>query len=204
MNDLYTLPALPYAVDALEPWCPAETLQLHHGKHHAAYVLGANEAAAALDVVDPADKAPLAGLQAALAFNLAGHVLHSLFWDNLSGDPTTTDELLGAQIDKDFGSMEHLSDRLTAACMGVQGSGWGALTYDSVSGRLQVSSLHDHQQNLVPNATILAVIDVWEHAYYLGFRNDRASWVAAAIEHLDWSTIAARLEVVLPVLAPAR
>jgi Fe-Mn family superoxide dismutase len=204
MDDLYTLPDLPYPADALEPWCPAETLDLHHGKHHAAYVVGANEAAAALTGVDPHDSATLAGVQAALTFNLSGHVLHSLLWENLSPIVTRPAGQLSEQIDTDFGSMALLVDRLTAACMGVQGSGWGVLAYDPMSGRLRAGSVHDHQLHHVPNSTLVAVIDVWEHAYYLGFHNERAKWVAAAIEHLDWPNIADRLDAVRPALVPAR
>ena len=88
MTVLYRLADLPYALDALEPWCPEETLALHHGKHHAAYVKGANESAAALKDVDPNNAPLFAGLRQALTFNLAGHVLHTLFWNSLSPEPS--------------------------------------------------------------------------------------------------------------------
>jgi superoxide dismutase, Fe-Mn family len=190
----YTLPDLPYPYDALEPWCAAETLKLHHDKHHAAYVKGANEAAAALANIDPADAQKLAGVEAALTFNLGGHVLHSLFWQNLSPTPTSANQQLLARIETDLGSASRAKNLLVAACMGVQGSGWGALMFDKVGGTLRVASLRDHHQDLVPGTTVLAVVDVWEHAYYLGYKNDRAAWVAAAIDHLDWPTISARFD----------
>jgi superoxide dismutase, Fe-Mn family len=195
MTDRYFLHDLPFAYDALEPWCPAETLELHHGKHHAAYVKGANEAADALEAVDPGDAYALAGIQTALTFNVAGHVLHSLFWESISPEVTKPSGELGAKIDADFGSLDHLSDLLRAECKGVQGSGWGALLFDPMSKGLQVAKLHDHQMGLTPNASLLAVIDVWEHAYYLTHRNDRVSWVKAVVDHLDWTAIAARFEV---------
>ncbi|MHB1090797.1 MAG: superoxide dismutase [Ilumatobacteraceae bacterium] len=202
MTDRYTLPDLPYGYDALEPWCPAETLHLHHGKHHAAYVHGANEAAVALDAMDPADTYQLAGAQTALTFNLGGHVLHSLFWLNLSPDIAPPSGVLATQINTDFGSMARLHDLLTAACMGVQGSGWGALMYDSVSGTLRATALRDHQHELVAGTTVLAVVDVWEHAYYLTNQNDRAAWVQSVIDHLDWQTVARRFTVASKKISP--
>ncbi len=195
MTDRYFLHDLPFAYDALEPWCSAETLELHHGKHHAAYVKGANEAADALDTVDPGDTYQLAGIQAALTFNVAGNALHSLFWESLSPDVDMPKTGLLAQIDTDFGSVDRLQDLLRAECKGVQGSGWGALVFDPTTQRLQVGKLHDHEHSLIPNSALLAVIDVWEHAYYLGYRNDRATWVKAVVEHLDWSAIGERFSI---------
>lgn len=202
MTDRYFLPELPYSYDALEPWCPAETLHLHHAKHHAAYVRGANEAAVALDAIDPADSYRLAGVQAALTFNLGGHVLHSLFWQNLSPHSTPPSGALAAQITTDFGSPARLHDLLTAASMGVQGSGWGALMYDSTSGTLRAAVLRVHQHELVAGTTVLAVVDVWEHAYYLTYRNDRAAWVQSVIDHLDWQTVARRFAVARQKISP--
>ena len=204
MNDRYTLPELSFAYDGLEPWCSAETLHVHHLKHHAAYVAGANEASDELATVDPNDTVRLAGLQAALTFNLSGHLLHSLFWTSLSVDTTRPHGPLQLQIVADFGSEARFHDLLTAACMGVHGSGWGALAYDSSSGNLRVEGLHDHHHGIVPQSTLLAVVDVWEHAYYLGYRNDRATWVDATIEHLDWSGIEARFDRVATTLSVVR
>ena len=195
MTDRYALPALPYSYDALEPWCPAETLQLHHAKHHAAYVRGANESAEIVGDIDPDDSYRLAGVQATFNFNLGGHILHSLFWPNLSPHTTTPAGVLATQITADFGSKKRLNDMLTAVSMGVQGSGWGALVYDTGSQTLRATALHDHQHELVAGTEVLAVIDVWEHAYYLSHRNNRADWVTAVIAHLDWKVIAERFNV---------
>ena len=188
----YTLADLPYAVDALEPWCPAETLALHHGKHHATYVKGANESAEALNDADPSNAALYAGLSEALTFNLAGHVLHTLFWESLSPTPSKPEGLLASQITSDFGSLDRFRERLVATCMGVHGSGWGTLSFDPLGGRLAVAPILDHQNDHVAGGLLLAVIDVWEHAYYLTHRNDRAAWVKAATAHLDWPAISAR------------
>ena len=193
MADTYHLPDLPYSYDALEPWCRAETLHLHHDKHHQAYVTGANAAVAELATVDPGDKARHAGLQRALTFNLAGHVLHSLFWENLAPAPVTPGGQLAQLVTRDFGSQERLRDVLVAASVGVQGSGWGALVHEPFGNRLHVVAFHDHQSDAIPASTVLAVIDVWEHAYYLDYRNERPRWVAAAVEHIDWHNVEARL-----------
>lgn len=195
MTDRYTLPILPYAYDALDPWCPAETLHLHHAKHHAAYVHGANESAEQIDEIDPSDSYRLAGVQAAFNFNLGGHVLHSLFWPNLSPHKTSPKGLLADQILADFGSTTRFHDMLTAVSVGVQGSGWGALVYDSTSETLRTTALRDHQHELVAGTEVLALVDVWEHAYYLTNQNDRAAWVQSVIEHLDWEIIAKRFSV---------
>jgi superoxide dismutase, Fe-Mn family len=192
MMTQYSLPALPYAVDALEPWCSAETLQLHHGKHHAAYVAAANADVEALAAVDPDDAYALAGAQASLAFNVGGHVLHSLLWENLSPEKTEPTGAFRRQIETDLGSVERMNTLLSAACKGVHGSGWGALVFDSTSRRIHVARLHDHQSDLIANSSLLAVIDVWEHAYYLSYRSDRPGWIKAVVEHLDWGVIASR------------
>jgi superoxide dismutase, Fe-Mn family len=196
MTDLYALPDLPYSYDALEPWCPAETLELHHKKHHAAYVLGANDAAEALGAVDPSDALLLGGIQTALTFNLGGHVLHSLFWTSMCPTKSPPTGALADQIGADFGSLDVLTTQLAAACKGVQGSGWGVISFHPVDRKLHVGQMHDHQQQLIPDTTLLAVIDVWEHAYYLKYRNERASWVGAVIEHLDWTAIGSRFETI--------
>ena len=128
-------------------------------------------------------------------FNLGGHVLHSLFWENLSPEPVRPVGAVAAQLEA-TGGVDRVRSLLTAACMGVQGSGWGVLAFDTASRSLQVGMVHDHHAQHVPGSDLLAVVDVWEHAYYLSHRNDRAAWVAAAIDHLDWAAIDARLDAV--------
>jgi Fe-Mn family superoxide dismutase len=188
----YALPSLPYSYEALEPWCPVETLALHHDKHHAAYVKGANDATAALAELDPADTARGSALRQDLTFNLSGHVLHSLFWRTVAPEGVAPGRDLEGRLKSDFGSRSRCEEMLTAACMGVHGSGWGALFADPLTGGLYVGSFHDHQGEHVPLAQVLAVVDVWEHAYYLKYRNDRAAWVKAAVAHLDWKAISDR------------
>jgi Fe-Mn family superoxide dismutase len=192
---MYSLPELPYAVDALEPMLSKELLGLHHGGHHAAYVKGANE------TLDKLKDARLSGqfehigqLEKSLAFNVSGHVLHSLLWKNLtpgsSGAPTGE---LAAALKQHFGSFSAFRDQLTAAAASVQGSGWGALSWEPLGGRLLVEQVFDHQGN-TGNATLpIMVVDMWEHAYYLQYRNRKAAWLEAFWQLVNWVDVAERL-----------
>lgn len=200
--DPYVLPDLPYPYDALAPWCPAETLKLHHGKHHANYVKEANSASELLADLDPSDEAKLGAVQNALAFNLAGHLMHSLFWTSITPTAAKPSAGLAARIKADFGSLERFNAMLRSACVKVQGSGWGALILDSSTGKLRVGSILNHNNGIVPGSQLVAVIDVWEHAYYLTHKNDRATWVGAAVDHLDWDAIERRCDEAATSLYP--
>jgi Fe-Mn family superoxide dismutase len=190
----YSLPDLPYEYDALEPYLSAEILELHHGKHHATYVKGANDA---LDNLADARKrerfADIGQLEKNLAFHLSGHVLHSLLWKNLSpeagGRPNGE---LAAAIDRHFGSFDAFKAQLTAAAAAVQGSGWGALSWEPLGKRLVVEQVFDHQGN-VGNATLpILVIDMWEHAYYLQYRNRKNEWLESFWKLVNWRDVAER------------
>lgn len=194
MTDRYVLPDLPYSYDALAPWCPAETLKLHHGKHHATYVKEANAAAEQLSKIDPSDEAKLGAVQATFAFNLSGHLLHSLFWTSIAPESARPSVGFAARIKADFGSVERFTAMLTSASVKVQGSGWGSICVDPATGKLRVGSILNHSNAVVPGSQLVAVIDVWEHAYYLTHKNDRATWVDAAINHLNWDEIERRCE----------
>jgi Fe-Mn family superoxide dismutase len=190
----YTLPDLPYDYGALEPHYSAEILELHHDKHHAAYVKGAN---AALDKLGEARETgefdTINQLQKNLAFNLSGHVLHSLFWQNMSPDGgDKPDGDLAAAIDASFGSFEGFRGQLSEAALNVQGSGWGALTWEPLGQRLIVEQVYDHQSNVGQGAPPLLVLDMWEHAYYLQFKNVKADWVDAFWNIVNWLDVAAR------------
>ena len=190
----YTLPDLPYDVAALEPHYSAEVLALHHDKHHAAYVAGANTT---LDKLGEAragdDYGSINMLQKNLAFHLSGHVLHSMFWENLSPDGGGKPEgELEAAIADGFGGFDHFRSQLTEAALAVQGSGWGALTWEPLGQRLIVEQIYDHQSNVGQGAPPLLVLDMWEHAYYLQYRNVKADWVEAFWEIVNWPDVAAR------------
>jgi Fe-Mn family superoxide dismutase len=190
----YTLPDLPYDYGALEPHYSAQILELHHDKHHAAYVEGANTALEKLGQArETGTFDTINQLQKNLAFNLSGHVLHSLFWQNMSPDGgDKPDGDLAAAIDDSFGSFEGFRSQMSEAALNVQGSGWGALTWEPLGQRLIVEQVYDHQSNVGQGAPPLLVLDMWEHAYYLQFKNVKADWVDAFWNIVNWPDVAAR------------
>jgi superoxide dismutase, Fe-Mn family len=192
----YELPELPYDYAALEPHYSARTLELHHGKHHAAYVKGVNEALAKLVAARASgDLGAIVGLEKTLAFNLSGHVLHSLFWLNLSPDGGGNPEgELGAAIDEFFGSVDAFRNQLSEAAITVQGSGWGALSWEPLGKRLYIEQIYDHQGNTGQSGVPLLVVDAWEHAYYLQYQNRRADYVKAIWNIVNWADVAARFD----------
>jgi superoxide dismutase, Fe-Mn family len=193
---VYSLPELPYDYAALEPHYSAEVLELHHDKHHKAYVDGANTALDKLDQARTSDDfGTINQLQKNLAFHLSGHVLHSMFWENLSPDGGGKPEGdLAAAIDERFGTFEGLKNQLTESALNVQGSGWGALTWEPLGQRLIVEQVYDHQSNVGQGAPPLLVLDMWEHAYYLQYKNVKADWVKAFWEIVNWPDVASRFE----------
>jgi Fe-Mn family superoxide dismutase len=190
----YELPPLAYDYSALEPHYSARVLELHHDKHHKAYVDGVNTALEKLSGArDSGDLSSIVGLEKTLAFNLSGHVLHTLFWKNLSphgGDKPEGE--LAAAIDEFFGGFDAFRGHLTQAAATVQGSGWGALTWEPIGERLYIEQVYDHQGNVGQGGVPLLVIDAWEHAYYLQYENRRADYVEAIWNVLDWEDVAAR------------
>jgi len=192
----YVLPDLGYDYSALEPHYSARTLELHHDKHHKAYVDGLNATLDKLAAARAADDlGAIVGLEKTLAFNLSGHVLHTLFWKNLT--PGGTDRPageLGAAIDEHFGSFDVFHKQLASAAGTVQGSGWGALTWEPLGERLFIEQIYDHQGNVGQGGVPLLVIDAWEHAYYLQYENRRADYVAAIWNVIDWSDVSERFD----------
>jgi Fe-Mn family superoxide dismutase len=192
----YTLPDLPYDYSALEPHYSAKVLELHHDKHHKAYVDGLNTTMDKLEQVRASgDYSTIVGLQKTLAFNLSGHVLHSIFWKNLtpeSGEKPSGE--LAAAIDESFGSFDQFKDHLSQATTTVQGSGWGSLAWDTFGKQLYIEQIYDHQGNVGQSGSPLLVIDAWEHAYYLQYLNVRADYVKAVWNIINWDDVAARFE----------
>ena len=204
----YTLPPLDYDYAALEPHIDARIMQLHHDKHHAAYVEGANRT---LDDLAEArargDVARTAPLERALAFNVSGHVLHSLFWKNMA--PKAGDRPSGAlaqAIDEDLGGFDAFRRSLTAAASTIMGSGWGALVWEPVAKRLVTAQIYDHQGNSLVGSVPLLVLDAWEHAYYLQYQNRKADFFEAVWSVWNWKDVEARFEaaVASPGPPPAR
>lgn len=193
---VYNLPDLPYDYGALEPAMSGEILKLHHDKHHAAYVKGANDGLDRLaEARDKGDYSTLVGLEKTFAFNLSGHVLHSIFWNNLSpagGD--RPDGELAAAIDEHFGSFDGFAGQLSAATKGVQGSGWGVLAWEPLSQRLIVEQVYDHHGNVGQGSAPILVFDAWEHAYYLQYRNVRPDYVDRLWSLVNWTDVIARFD----------
>src|SRR5215218_3361874 len=190
----YTLPDLPYDYSALEPSISGTIMELHHSKHHQAYVTGANTALAQLaEARDSGNLANVNKLEKDLAFNLGGHVNHSVFWTNLSpdgGDKPTGE--LAAALDDAFGSFDAFRDQFTANALDVKGSGWSILGWDSLGQNLLVFQLYDQQGNVPVCITPLLMLDMWEHAFYLQYRNVKADYVKAWWNVVNWADVAAR------------
>ncbi|MEO3796925.1 superoxide dismutase [Nonomuraea sp. B10E15] len=192
----YTLPDMPYDYAALEPAITGEILELHHAKHHAAYVKGANDTLDRLsEARDKGEFGGLVGLEKTYAFNLSGHVLHTIFWQNLSPDGgDRPDGELGDAITEHFGSFDAFKKQLTTATATVQGSGWGVLAWEPLGRRLVVEQVYDHHGNVGMNTTPLLVFDAWEHAYYLQYRNVRPDYVEKLWGLINWNDVIARYD----------
>ena len=192
----YALPDLPYDYSALEPSISGQIMELHHDKHHAAYVAGANTTLDRLVNAREGDSySDIVGLEKTLAFNISGHVLHSIFWKNLSPDGGgKPDGALRAAVEENFGSFDGFKAQLTQATSSVQGSGWGALAWEPLGGRLIIEQIYDHQSSVSNGALPLLVFDAWEHAYYLQYKNVRADFVTALWDVVNWDDVAKRLE----------
>lgn len=197
----YVLPKLPYNYQDLEPHISEEQLKIHHGKHHQGYVNSANAILEKLekarkDGVDLDTKSTLK----ALSFNIGGHILHSLFWPNLApssrggGEPHGA---LGNALEKEFGSFERFKKEFSQAAVSVEGSGWAALTFCRQTYRPIIMQIEKHNTNIYPMFRILMVLDVWEHAYYLDYRNARAKFVDAFWNIVNWNEVNKRLEELL-------
>jgi superoxide dismutase, Fe-Mn family len=193
----YALPDLAYDPAALEPHLSARIVDIHHGKHHAAYVNAANTTLERIAVArDAGNWDGIVGLEKSLAFNLGGHVLHSIYWTNLSpdggGEPTGS---LAEAMGDSFGSFEQFRAHFTQACATTQGSGWGLLTYEPLGDRLIVEQLEVHHESTVLGGVPLLAIDVWEHAYYLQYENRRADYLSAIWNVISWADVARRFEL---------
>ena len=195
-TESYTLPDLPYDPGALEPHISGRIMELHHGKHHATYVKGANTALEKLQELRAGgDFATISLLERNLAFNVSGHVLHSVFWTNLSPDGGGEPEgALAEALDANFDGFAAFRRVMSEAAASIQGSGWALASWEPVAKRLVVQQVHDHQGNHGQGTIPLLAIDAWEHAYYLQYQNRRADYVNAIWNLVDWRDVAARLD----------
>jgi superoxide dismutase, Fe-Mn family len=187
----YTLPELPYDYAALEPHISARIMELHHSKHHKAYVDGANNALAQMaEARESGQFQNINRLEKDLAFHLGGHVNHSIFWTNLApGSDGAPEGELGAAVDEYFGSFDKFKAHFTAAAMGIQGSGWAVLSYDPVGAQLVIQQLFDQQGNTAQGTIPVLQLDMWEHAFYLDYQNVKADYVAAFWNIINWENV---------------
>ena len=201
-SKFYSLPKLPYDYKALAPYVSEEQLTLHHTKHHNAYVTGANAIlqkfdGARKDGVDLDMKAALKEL----SFHIGGFRLHNLFWQNLApagkGGGGAPKGDLAKALDGEFGTFARFRKEFTQAASGVEGSGWAALSYCRTTGRPIIMQIEKHNVNVIPGFTNLLVLDVWEHAYYLDYKNDRAKFVEAFWNIVNWDEVNKRLAAFL-------
>jgi superoxide dismutase, Fe-Mn family len=183
----YVLPPLPYSYEALEPLYDRKTVEIHYTKHHAKYVQDLN---ASIEKLQNARKqndfSAIKAVSRDLAFNGSGHILHCLFWNSMTpGGSKPSTDLIRA-ISQDFGSLEVCQAQFAAAAKAVEGSGWAVLAWEPVGKQLLILQCEKHQNLTIWGVTPLLVCDVWEHAYYLQYANDRAKWVDNFMKLANW------------------
>ena len=200
LNKMYSLPKLPYDFDALKPSISEEQLKLHYQKHHQAYVNGAN---AVLEKLDKSRKdntdVDMKAILKELSFHVGGYRLHNWFWENLApvgkgGGGTPKGELAKA-IEAEFGKFDRFKKEFTTAASGVEGSGWAMLTFCENTQRPMILQVEKHNVNIVPGFTVLMVLDVWEHAYYLDYKNDRGKFIDGFWNIVNWDMTGKRFEM---------
>ena len=192
---VYTLPDLDYDYGALAPHISPEIMELHHSKHHAAYVAGANTALEKLaEARESGNFAAINKLEKDLAFHLGGHINHSVFWKNMSpdggGEP---DGDVAAAIDEFFGSFDGFKKQFNEVANGIQGSGWSMLVWDTLGQRLNINQLFDQQGNLPVGQLPILQLDMWEHAFYLQYKNVKPDYVKAWWNVVNWADVEQRL-----------
>ena len=192
----YTLPELDYDYSALAPHIAPEIMELHHSKHHAAYVAGANTALDKLaEARETGNFAAVNKLEKDLAFHLGGHINHSVFWKNMSPEGGGRPEgEVAAAIEEFFGSFDGFQAQFNEVANGIQGSGWSMLVWDTLGQRLNINQLFDQQGNLPVGQLPILQLDMWEHAFYLQYKNVKGDYVNAWWNVINWTNVAERLE----------
>jgi len=200
-NKFYSLPKLPYEFKDLAPSISEEQLKLHYQKHHQAYVNGANAILEKLNKVRKENTdIDMKSTLKELSFHIGGYQLHTLFWENMApagrggGKPKGE---LASTIDKEFGNFERFKKEFTQTAVSVEGSGWASLVFCMTTVRPIIMQIEKHNTNVYPGYVILMVLDVWEHAYYLDYKNDRAKFVEAFWNIVNWSEVNKRFENIL-------
>lgn len=193
----HTLPELGYDYAALEPIICREIMELHHSKHHQAYVTNFNAAEEQLqDAVAKNDTSKIISLGNAIRFNGGGHINHSIFWQNLSAKTTTPSKALSTALEARFGNMENFKKELSTATVAVQGSGWGWLGYNKKTGMVDIAACPNQDPLEATTGMVpLFGIDVWEHAYYIQYKNVRPTYVQAIFDIINWDDVSKRFEI---------
>jgi len=197
MSGFYELPKLPYDYGELAPHMSEAQLTIHHTKHHQAYVDNANNAFKKIEAANKeGSDIDLKAFTKELSFNVGGHVLHSIFWENMAPQGKGGDKpgsILGDAIIKNFGSLDRFKKMFSATATSVEGSGWAVLAYLPDINRLVLGQIEKHNANVMPIFPVLMVLDVWEHAYYLDYKNLRAKFVEAFWNIVNWDYVNNRL-----------
>lgn len=197
----YELPPLPYKIDALEPYISKDIIDVHYNGHHKGYVNGANTFLERLEKILngqlTSGQYDIQGLLRGLVFNINGHKLHSLYWKNMAppgkggGKPGG---VLGDLIEKQFGSFEKFKQIFTEAANSLPGTGWTVLYYDTESGNLEIMTFENHFQNHIAELPIILILDEFEHAYYLQYKNKRADYINAWWNVVNWDDAEQKLQ----------
>jgi Fe-Mn family superoxide dismutase len=195
----YSLPKLPYEYNALAPYVSEEQLRLHHQKHHQAYVNGANAVFEKLDKARREDTdLDMKATLKELSFHIGGFRLHNLFWENLApagkGGGNVPEGDLAKAINGEFSTFDRFKKEFTQAAGSAEGSGWAILTFCRKTKRPLVMQIEKHNTNVIPGFDILMVLDVWEHAYYLDYRNDRGKFIGGFWNIVNWDAVENRFE----------
>lgn len=195
-KNYYQLPELPFSSGSLWPFLTEQQIRIHHQHHHQAYVDNANRLLDELrELRHNATGADIKSLSRALTFNLSGHKLHTLFWENLQAkDKETLPSGIKKEIEKNFDSIDNFKTEFSTLANTVFGSGWAALAYNRESDSLIIYQIEKHNDNMLPNHKILLIIDVWEHAYYIDYIHNRGRYVDAFWEVVNWKKVDERLK----------
>jgi superoxide dismutase, Fe-Mn family len=200
-KNFYKLPELKFEYGALEPYISSDQLRIHHQKHHQAYVDNANNLLKKIDDARFADqKLDLKAVSKELSFNVGGHILHKIFWESLAPPISRQDKPLGAlktEIERNFGSFERFKREFSQAAISTEGSGWAALAFCKATKRLVILQIEKHNVNLIPTLPIIMNLDVWEHAYYLDYENERGKFVDSYWNIVNWEAINIKLDTIM-------
>lgn len=198
MYKMYVLPKLNYGYDELKPFLSEEQLKIHHQKHHQSYVDGANKILAKLTEARKSnEEIDSKGVLKDLSFQVGGFVLHDLYWKNLtSNGPQRPNGKLLKQILEDFGSCEEFKSEFKKSAMSIEGSGWAVLAVRPETKELYIGQIEKHNTNLYPNYPIVLVLDMFEHAYYIDYKNDKKKYVDASCDFINWQEVERRFEKV--------